>query len=386
MKLKDEFPVAKRRIYFDAAVMGLLPESTIKVVEEYTRDLAAHLRTETPSEGGMEKWANKKSESRKLFAEVIGATEEEVACVPNCTTGINTIFSMLPVKPGTNIVTTDLEFPMGTVVVNHQKRRGAETRFIKGRNGIVETGDFEKAVDDDTAVVYIDHPAWFNGLLFDLKALSEIAHDHGAYFVVDATQSFGVLDWEIDRSSVDFAATSTYKWLLGGYWDMSAGFLYINREHVDSFQPVYVGGSTMERTPLPDSEEGYAQYEFQPRKGIRRFEIFPRTELSYVAVENSLRVLLDHGMGNIERQVKKLDTLLVDGLLESGFELQTPAEEDRRIFVNVKMPNPSEAVKKLSGYGVSISARVGGVRISPHFYNTEAEVETFLSHINKALK
>lgn len=386
MKLKDEFPVARGRIYFDAAVMGLLPGSTMRVVEEYTEDLVAHLRTETPSEGGLEKWAGKRSSSKRLFAEVIGATEEEVACVPNCTTGVNTIFSMIPVKAGANIVTTDLEFPMGAVVVNHQRRRGAETRFIKGRNGVVETGDFEKAVDDDTAIVYLDHAAWFNGLLFDLKAISDVAHDHGAYFVVDATQSFGVLDWDIDRSGVDFAATSTYKWLLGGYWNMSAGFLYLNKEHVDRFQPEYVGGSTMERNPLPDSAEGYAQYEFRPRKGIERFEIFPRAELSYVAVENSMRVLLDHGMENIERQVKKLDTLLVDGLLGSGFELQTPVEEDRRIFVNVKLPNPAEAVKKLSGYGVSVSVRVGGVRISPHFYNTEAEVETFLGYVNKAVK
>jgi selenocysteine lyase/cysteine desulfurase len=386
MDVKYEFPASKKRVYFDNAVMGLLPESTIRVVEEYNRDLVAEQRGEPVSGGGMQKWAYRKQNSKKLFARVIGASEQEVAFVPNCTTGVNTIFSMLPLKRGSNIVTTDLLFPMGSVVVANQRRRGAEARYIKGRNGIVETRDFEKAVDDKTAVVYLDNPAWFNGLLFDLKALSEIAHDYGAFLVVDATQSFGVLNWDIDRSGVDFAATSTYKWLLGGSWAMSAGFMYIKGEHVDRFQPAYVSGGTMTRTQVQDSVEGYARYEFTPRKGIERFEIYPRTELSYVAVENSMKLLLDLGMDSIERQVKKLDTKLVNGLLESGFELQTPVEESRRIFVNVKLPDPGTAVKKLAERGVAVSNRVGGVRISPHFYNTEEEVETFLNQMNKVAK
>jgi selenocysteine lyase/cysteine desulfurase len=164
---------------------------------------------------------------------------------------------------------------------------------------------------------------------------------------------------------------------------MSGGFMYINKEHVNSFQPVYLTGSSMERTQLEDSEQGYARYRFTPREGIARFEVYSRSDLSYVAVENSMRVLLDQGLRDIDKHVRKLDTLLVDGLVESGFELQTPVEEDRRIFVNVKLPNPGDVVKSLAASGVSVSSRVGGVRISPHFYNTEEEVEIFLEKMKK---
>jgi cysteine desulfurase/selenocysteine lyase len=380
MRLKDEFPAAKDHVYFNTAVMGLLPESTIKVVGEYSSDLLANLRGERGSYGTLEKWADSRSRSKELLARVIGAKKGEIACVPNCTTGINTIFNMLPVKPGDNIVSTDLEFPMGTVVVENQRRRGAETRFIKGTRGIVETEDFEKAVDDDTAIVYLDNPGWFNGLLFDLQAISEIAHDHGAYLVVDPTQSFGALEWAIDDWGVDFAATSTYKWLMGGIWAISAGFMYINSKHVDSFQPVYVSASTMESAKIDDAED-YTRFDMKPREGIGRFEIFPRTEISYVALTNSLKVLLDHGMSNVERQVKKVDSRLVDGLVEEGFELQTPVEEDRRIYLNVKLPDPGETVKKLADQGVVVSPRVGGVRISPHFYNTVEEAEVLLEKL-----
>ena len=365
-------------LYFNTAVMGCLPSSTIDVIEEYTGGLAAFLRGDTGWDGTLQALEDRKPESKKMFANVIGASEEEVACVPNATTGMNTIMNMLPVERGDNIVTTDLAFPMGAVVVENQRRRGAETRFIKSRNGIVETVDFEKAVDDDTAIVYLDHAGWFNGLLFDLKAISDIAHEHGAPLVVDATQSMGAVNWDIDRFGVDAAATSTYKWLMGGIWSLSTGFMYINQELVDAYPPAYVSGASMEKSQIDDSEAGYAQYEFTPKRGIKRMEVFRGADISHVAVEHSMKILLKRGLDKVEARIKKLDTMLADGLLESGFQLQTPKEEERRIFLNVKHGNPEEIVKRLAEDKIVVSPRVGGIRISPHFYNREDEVEVFL--------
>ncbi len=386
MKLKDEFPLTKDKVYFNTAAIGAVPASTIQTVEDYTQDLLKVMRGQGDVMAGPETWKEKRLNSKNLLAEVIGAKPEEIAFVPNCTTGINTAMNMIPIKPGQNIVTTDLEFGMGFIVVNAQKRRGAETRFIKGSNGIVTTDQFEKAIDDDTAIVYIDNPAWFNGLLFDVKTISQIAHDHGAHLVIDTTQSFGALDWNIDEQGVDFAATSTYKWLMGGVFAISAGFLYINEEHLDRYKPLYVSGSTATRNQIEDSADGYAQYDLDWREGIGKYETYNRMETSYVAVENSMRVLLDHGMKNVENQVKKVDTVLVDGLLEAGYELQTPADETQRIYLNVKVPDPGETVKELQKHDIHVSSRVGGVRIAPHFYNTKEEAETLLEKIIEVTK
>ena len=288
MKLKDEFPLTKDKIYFNTAAIGAMPASTIKTVEDYTQDLLKVMRGQGDVMAGPEAWKEKRLNSKNLLAEVIGAKPEEIAYAPNCTTGINTAFNMIPIKKGQNIVSTDLEFPMGFVVVNAQKRRGAKTRFIKGSNGIVTTDQFEKAIDDDTAIVYIDNPAWFNGLLFDVKAISDLAHDHGAYLVVDTTQSFGALDWRIDTKGVDFAATSTYKWLMGGIFAISAGFLYINEEHIDKHKPIHVSGGTASRKQVEDSTEGYAQYELEWKKGSGGYQYLalfrPLYPGEYVAV------------------------------------------------------------------------------------------------------
>ncbi|MEM2876357.1 MAG: hypothetical protein QXL67_05350 [Candidatus Bathyarchaeia archaeon] len=99
-----------------------------------------------------------------------------------------------------------------------------------------------------------------------------------------------------------------------------------------------------------------------------------------------MRVLLNYGIENVERRVKRLGTLLVDGLLEYGFKLQTPLEEGKRLFINVKVKDNRAVERILYENGVVVSARVGGLRVSPHFYNVEEEVEVFLNKLNEFSK
>lgn len=384
LKLKDEFPLTRDKVYFNSAVIGACPESTIRVVEKYEEDLAGTLRGGGDFFEGLAKYADRKANSKKLFAEIVGAKEGEVAFIPNASTGINTAFSMIPCGKGSNIVATTLSFPMCATVVNKQRDRGAEPRFIEHKGGVVETEEFEKAVDDDTAAVLVDQAGWFNGYLHDLKAISEIAHDHGALLVVDATQSVGGIKWDARGWGVDMLATSTYKWLLGGPFNQSAGFFYMSEEIVDDYQPAYVGGQSIDpERSRRNSEDRFDLYEFTPRKGIARLEIYPRFDVAYVAVENSMKVLLDHGLENIERQTRKVASKLVDGLLESGHELQTAKEEARRLYLNAKVPDYKAVVDKLYMQAVHVSPRVGGIRISPNFYNTTEEAEVFLEKLNK---
>jgi len=381
LKLREEYPLTRDLIWFNTAANGACPASTIATIEEYMRDAVRSLRE---GGSGSENWGEKRLNSKRLFAEIIGASEGEVAFVPNASVGVNTAFGMVPLGKGDNVVTTDLCFPMGAVVINKQRERGAEPRFIRNEGGTVDPSAFEEAVDDNTKIVYVDQAAWFNGFLYDLKAISGIAHDHGALFIVDATQSAGVLNWDAKGWGVDFIAASTYKWMMGGPYHLRAGFLYVDEEHIDLCAP-YAGDQTQrpERS-LYNIEDGFDLYDYEPRDGLERIEIFPQSTNSYVAVENSLRLLLDYGMDKVEGYVKGIGTRLVDGLTERGYELQTPVEEDRRIYLNFKVPGFKEVGKKLADLGVSVSPRVGGLRVSPHLYNTMEEAETFLEKVDEA--
>jgi selenocysteine lyase/cysteine desulfurase len=355
-------------------------------MEEYILDLTSANRGEGDRKKS-EKWAEKRLNSKKLLAELIGASPEEVAFVPNASTGINTVLNMLPFKKGTNIVSTTLSFPMCATAVNRQRERGARPKFLKDRKGIVTLEQFDKAINDKTVAVMIDQPSWFNGYLHDLRGICEVAHDHGAKVLVDGTQSVGSLDWDANKWGVDFIATSTYKWILGGPYNQCAGFLFVTKSLVDEYQPVYVG--TQSLTPedsLTNTENMFTLYDYKPRKGITKFEIYPRFEIAYVAVENSMRVILDHGRKPVERQVKDVGTALVENLTKARFKLQTPIEEDKRIYVNVLVPNFKEVGKKLHDKGVVVSPRVGGLRLSPHFYNTVEEAEEFVKILRSITK
>ena len=143
--MREEYPLTRDLIWFNTAANGACPASTIATIEEYMRDAVRSLRE---GGSGSENWGEKRLNSKKLFAEIIGASEGEVAFVPNASVGVNTAIGMVPLEKGDNVVTTDLCFPMGAVVINKQRERGAEPRFIRNEGGTVDPSAFEEAVQD----------------------------------------------------------------------------------------------------------------------------------------------------------------------------------------------------------------------------------------------
>ena len=382
LRTVDEFPYLEGKIYFNCAAQGAVPESTTRVIEKYISDYGDIVRGKQKPDAP--NYREVKANSKKLFAEIIGADVEELAFVPNATTGINTAFGMIPFKRGDNIVLSDLSYPMGATIVTGYQRKGVESKFVTHKDGIIETRQWEQAIDDNTKAVMIDQPGWLNGFLYDLAAIAEIAHDHGAYLVVDGTQSVGEKVWDIHGTGVDFLATSTYKWLLGGPYANTVGFFYMRGEHVEELNPDYVGSQTLPREEeIANQEDAFNIYAFNPRKDIGKVEVYNQNELGYVSVENSMKVLLKYGVDKAERQIKKVDTAIIDGLLSLGVKLQTPVDEERRLYLNAMVPEYKDVCAKLAEEKVSISPRVGGLRISPAAYNEVWEAEEFLEKIAK---
>jgi selenocysteine lyase/cysteine desulfurase len=181
-------------------------------------------------------------------------------------------------------------------------------------------------------------------------------------------------------------ATSTYKWLLGGPYVNTVGYLYVREELISELQPDYVGSQTLPREEeKANQEDAFNIYEFNPRKDIGKIEVYNQSLFGYVSAENSMKVLLKYGVAKAERQIKKLDTKVIDGLLELDVELQTPVDEDRRLYLNALVPDYKTVCSKLAEENVYISPRVGGLRISPAAYNEVWEAEAFVEKLAKFL-
>jgi len=370
-KIREDFPIVERKTFLNHAATSPLPRPVVETINEYME------RSSTLGTASLDL-----EEGRRLFARLIGARPREIAIIPNTSTGLNIAANLLDYPPGANVVTTDLEYP---AVVYPWLRRSlnVEVRYVRNVRGTIRLEDFEKAIDDRTVAVAISHVEYANGLRNDLKAIAQIAHEHGALIIVDAIQSVGALHLDVKGCDVDFLATSSYKWMLG---PPGVGFMYIKDDLIGRFEPTFVGCAGV-KPEVFETTALWNNRELILSEDARRFEVSEPGALSFVGTVTALKIILSTGIDLIERRVLKLTGRLIDELTAMGLRLQTPEKEEQRAgIVNFTVESPEDVVRMLGDADIIVSARAQGVRVSPHFYNNEEEIEVFIEALKKMLK
>lgn len=358
-----EFPESKNLIYLNNAATGLVPSSAIKAMEEALKLLTRG--------NYWSYWYEKVKEVKNSFAKLIGATKEEIAILENTSTGINLVASMLNYEPASNIVLNDLEFPANFYP---WLKRGVKVKILKNKKGKVSIQDYEKAIDDNTIIVPVSHVAYSNGFRQDIKALAEIAHKHNALLLVDAIQSLGALEVNVRNLDIDFLVTGCQKWLLS---PPGTGFLWIKKERFEKLNSKLIGWLSVAKP------EEY-KLDLKLSKTASRYELGTPNILGYFGVFESLKLILKLGVKNIERRILDLTDILINLLKQKNLKLYTPLEKECRSgIVNFKIKNAKEIVKKLRKSLIIVSCRNNGIRVAPHFYNTEEELEKMMSYVHK---
>lgn len=365
-KIRKMFPIVQNKIFLNHAATSPLPKPTVQAMQKFAKEFS-----ETGTMRG------DPDEPKKLFARLVGATKDEIAFVTNTSTGLNIIAHMLDYLSDSNIVTTDLEYP--SVVYPWLGRRlGVEVRYVKNVDGKILLDDVEKAVDDDTVALAVSHVEYANGFRHDLRSLAEIAHEHGAYLIVDAIQSAGAISIDVKRDDVDFLTAGCYKWLLG---PAGAGFLYVRKELIEKFEPPFIGWASV-KPEVFDTIDFWDIWTLKLSETASRFEVGWSSVYSFVGAAASLHILLDVGISNIEKRVLALTARLIKAVKDRGLRLQTPEEpECRSGIVNFLIDKSERRVKRLNKKGIMVSARAHGIRVSPHFYNTEEEIDHLIEEL-----
>jgi selenocysteine lyase/cysteine desulfurase len=356
---RENFPVTKNKIYLNHAAHSPIPKPATDAMQRHIEELSQYGDAIDQNDG------------KTSFAKLINAEKEEVALVENTSTGLNIIANMLSYPSSSNIVTTDLEYP-SVVYPWKRKKLGVNIRYVKNRAGKIFLEDLEKAMDDKTVAVAISHVEYVNGFRFDLKAVSEIAHDHGAYLVVDAIQSLGALSVDVKHDEVDFLTAACYKWMLG---PPGIGYLYVRKELIEKFEPPFIGWASVK----PEIFETLDFWEIRDLKlseTASRFEVGTPGRVSIAGAVAALNLLLNAGIENIEKRILTLTDHLVELLSAQGIKFQTPLEPEYRSgIVNFLIDDPQERTDQLAQKGIVVSARSHGIRVSPHFYNTREEID-----------
>lgn len=362
-EIREKFPVTRSKVFLNHSAYSPLPQPVVDVMKKYNKDLSRFEIDESEYSLGQE-----------FFAKLIGAERDEIALVQNTSTGLNIVANMLDYPKGSNVVTTDLEYP-SVVYPWLKKKLGVEVRYVKSVGERILVEDVEKAVDDHTVAITVSHVEYVNGFRNDLKTLAKIAHEHGAYLVVDAIQSLGAMPVDVKRDEVDFLTASCYKWLLG---PAGAGYLYVRRGLIEKFEPPFIGWASV-KPEIFDTLEFWDIWTVHLSATASRFEVGSPSYVSFVGAAVAIQILLDVGIESIQRRVFGLTESLMNSVKGLGFRLTTPEDRECRSgIVHFLVDEAQEKQEMLRQNGIIVSARSNGLRVAPHFYNTEEEIELLI--------
>jgi selenocysteine lyase/cysteine desulfurase len=366
-KIREQFPITRNKVFLNHAAHSPLPKPVADAINKYVYESSNFWETSG-------EWNDY---GKPLFAKLIGAKTEEIALVENTSTGLNIAANVLTYPPGSNVVTTDLEYP-SVVYPWLRKSLGVKVHYVKNVEGKILLEDVEKAVDDKTVAVAVSHVEYVNGFRHNLKALSQIAHEHGAYLIVDAIQSAGAIPIDVKKDDVDFLATACYKWLLS---PPGAGYFYVKEELIKKFEPPFVGWASVKQE-IFDTIDFWDIWSLKLSDTASRFETGSPSFISFVGAKEALKILLNFGVGNVEKRIFELTDHLIEAAKGLGLELQTPQERQYRSgIVNFKIDKPQEIARRLARKDIIVSARAHGIRVSPHFYNTKEEIDKLIEEI-----
>ncbi|MHB8575807.1 MAG: aminotransferase class V-fold PLP-dependent enzyme [Dehalococcoidia bacterium] len=317
------------------------------------------------------------AETKELAARLLGAGGPDViAYVPSVSDGMNQLSHSLPVSPGDNVVVEDWEFGAVLYPWLHLERQGVEVRLVRQQRWTRDEAAYREAIDGRTRAVAVSYVSFLTGLRHNVEALSRMAHDAGAWLILDATHAAGVVP--VPTKLCDFVLSACYKWLLG--WHGTA-LLAWNRERVPEVEPGLLGWQTPLAVPDRDDPKRYEQ-----REGAARFETGNPSNVGIWVLRESLRYLLATGLDRITEHDLRLSGMLNRELREMGLDVSTPLDPaNRAASTCFWYPRPEALAATLAEEGIWVNASDGRVRIGTHLWCDEDDVAATVAALKRAI-
>jgi len=391
------FPGLEGKVFLDAATVSLAPVQAREAIERFLeravlcpeRDASTHHIAMDELRGGAVREA----------ATLLGAGEDEIALVESTSHGLSIAARALGLGPRDNVVTDDLEFLQVAIPWFKLVEEGSlgEVRVAQNRNGAVTVESLAERVNARTRAVVVSSVQWSNGYRLDLAALSELCRREGIFLVVDAVQELGALQLDMRRTPVDLLVAGGHKWLNAPF---GCGVLYVRREIQAQLgqpswgylglEPPYGGWGTYFSTP---SISPVRPYEFVAT--AKRFELNGTSNYpGAVGLGASLALVNEIGAAQVEQRVLGLAALVREELEAAGARIVSRPEPETRSGITTFTVAGDSAedealLQRLLEQRIYASrrytSRVGGIRVSTHYYNDEGDVERLAAAVRAAL-
>jgi selenocysteine lyase/cysteine desulfurase len=367
-RIRSRFPVFERQVHLCSCTKGALSDVVEAGLQEFIR---------LWHQNGIpwKIWMEKYEAIRHSFAKFIGAKPEEIAVIYSTSQGISEIASALRFDKRKKVVMGELDFPASGHIWLTQKLRGAEVTFLDSVDNCVPVESYARAVDGNTIIVPVAHVSYKNGARADLDGIIRVAHDNGAYVIVDGYQVCGTEPVDVHALNADFYVTGTLKYLLGS---PGLAFLYVKESLIESFRPT-VTGAFAQRILFQDSLKN-----FEPASTARRYEMGTPAMPSIYGSAAALDLLTEIGLENVAAHITNLRNALGEGLRALQIVIKTPLENAGPMIV-IKAKDAEVLAGKLAERNIIASAKFDGLRIAFHVYNTLDDVRAILEGLEENL-
>ncbi len=367
-EVRNLFPITRESIYFNHAAIGPMSLPAKRAIElcvdVYSRQ----------AEFQLDDYFTTVKTARAIIAQLINAKPEEIAFTHNTSEGIYITLINLPLQEGDTVLIMDEVFPAVRYVADYNLSN-LNIKYVPfaGRNAVEVV---ESHIDKKVKAVVVDFVQYLSGEMIDLKQLGSFLKNRGIYFVVDGIQAIGAIDFNLQETEVDFLACGAAKWLFG---PSGAGFLYVNKRHFRSLKKFHTGWLGAEWRAFENCEINPPLFD-----DARMFEQGTRNIMGISAFSENVKILLEYGLKNVQAQILNIKADLRKRFKQLNYEIVTPEYGPQSGIITIKPENDAKSLfNLLKENNVIISLRSNCLRFSPHFYNSNEEVEKVFEILKK---
>jgi len=361
---RRRFPIFQHKRYLNSCSLGPISQASREALVQYADDWA-----EFGAPAWWLRWIPRMERVRELFALAINARPDNVTIHHSASSALSSIASAIDYSRRNKVVVAEIDFP--TIAYQWLVKRNVEVVFARSSDGItIPLEEYDRLVDERTAAVATSHVFYATGARQDIAAITRTAHDRGAISIVDGYHTVGLLPVDVAAANVDFYVGGTLKWVCGG-----PGLTFI-------YAADRVLGSLPEVTGWFAARDqfGFETTRFEPADSAARFQLgTPAVPTIYTGIP-ALELMLEVGIDRIYERVRGLTDLIALRADEMNLEVASPRKSAARGgVIMLRMADPAAAVDALNAQDITVDARPGKVRISPHYFNTIDDIEVTLA-------
>ncbi len=355
------FPVTLEKIYLNHAAVSPFSTRVQDRLEEFI---------DVRSFGIIDNFKNAdklRDETRKNLAKMINAVPEQIGFIQNTSQGFNILVNGLSWQPGDEIILFDYEFPSNLYPFMNTERFGVNIKYVKNRNGMIHLEDIFKAITDKTKMLSISFVEYSNGFKNDLIEIGKICEENGIIFSVDGIQGVGAMTLDVRAAQIDFLSNGGHKWLMG---PMGAGFIYVGEWLFEKMVPAEAGWLGVENA------WDFSSHKLDFLPDARRYEYATANFMGLAGLSASVEMLLEAGTESIQNHLLALGNRLINSLQDIGFKFM--GAKDKKYWSGIYSfsgNNMDKLFEYLITKNIVCSLRNGMLRVAPHFYNTQEEID-----------